>query len=1265
MHKKKLIVAKNYFRILFCVTICLILLSSLGFSTLNSELLISGDAYIRAKSDIRVNSLSFTSSLNGGYITYESQYTKDTTKLFTTLPNLDSSVTYTVIVKNNSSYPYSLDSINDLNSTNSNMKYVLNNISVGDIINAGVSKTFTITVSYNDSVTGLPNDITSAFEIEWKFVIADTTPPLISSRKTYIEQGEILSIFDIASVLEEESGIASISVHDSDSSIFQSTATKSDDIINEGYNTFIDTSNWSLGKHTLTFVIPDKAGNVSPVSINVMVYKEILCDNSITFNGNSDGLYRDTNESGHCIYRGASPNNYIKFNVTYASDGTPDTSTGEMYRIVSVDGAGKLKLLSNESITTKSNYSWSSTATTTAKYYLNNTYLSTLNSIAVNQISPTKFYYGYAFRYTASTAGTLINDIEFEKNVVDTEEVSIGVISVTDYLRASTDSSCINFYSAYSGTSCYNNNWMVLRDSSNSLVRHGFINYYYNSSSSTDRRWVGGYSTSYAIRPISATTAVRASFYLKEGLVFIDGDGTESNPYILMSTTVPTQPDNVVNPNGAEINQVVSYILKGNNIAFDRIAQIKSPSNSTISSIVVKENGTILTGTSNLSLGEHVLNYTVTASNGTVVRKDLTIIVYKILECSSDVTESGNSDGLYRDSIDATRCVFKGSTPNNYIMFNSSYSSSSIIPTGDGEVYRIVSVESGNSLKIVSHHKVADSAWNSSTTSSWHGSTIWTYLNETYYNSLNSYTQKLIEPTKFYVGTMGYNYSGDTSKAKTIADTVTAEKTTVDTETSNIGLLNVYDFLLASGNISSSNPCISTTTWSEIGNQATVDGTKQHRCEAYNWMVPTSTEELRYDDLWFITLGSESGLGRYWDESVSSSIWRSDLTGSKAVVPTLYLSRNAIIVGGTGTENDPYLLGRETYDEPTAPTLEQVLTTIYHKNDVAFDEIVAITPNGSPVDTIVVKEGTTTLASVSDLSIGSHTLSYIVTDYWGNVATGEYTLNVVEPSAPTISAGQTVIPYNDDVPFTSIANITVGESPISNIIVKENNQQISTTMGLSIGEHTLHFIVTDEYYDKTGSSNHKVELDIVVMVVKMSVSCKVEGSTTYTENLKLTINYNRNGNTLAAEPFSWDNGNTWTTKDEKTVTAAGLYEASVKDTNDQKSVCTSANVVSQTEYRYSTRKLVYNSWNVTSSTVEASCSAYTRNYEKVVCSSALDITFCNAHLGSETACYVKTTYNRTSYYTSYSSYGEWKTESETCPSSTCQVQTRTTYAVQS
>ncbi len=79
-----------------------------------TSFLVSGDAHFRVKKDIRITDIKMVGASSSGYETYGSEYYNDGTKMFVTLPNIDSTITYQVEVTNTSNDIYILKEINEI-----------------------------------------------------------------------------------------------------------------------------------------------------------------------------------------------------------------------------------------------------------------------------------------------------------------------------------------------------------------------------------------------------------------------------------------------------------------------------------------------------------------------------------------------------------------------------------------------------------------------------------------------------------------------------------------------------------------------------------------------------------------------------------------------------------------------------------------------------------------------------------------------------------------------------------------------------------------------------------------------------------------------------------------------------------------------------------------------------------------------------------------------------------------------------------------------
>ncbi len=183
-----------------------------------------------------------------------------------------------------------------------------------------------------------------------------------------------------------------------------------------------------------------------------------------------------------------------------------------------------------------------------------------------------------------------------------------------------------------------------------------------------------------------------------------------------------------------------------------------------------------------------------------------------------ELVESG--DGLYEDSYEAGRLIYRGQNPDNYITFN-------------GELWRIIAKEADGTYKIIKNDVLANRAFDeanhrtteknsycdnprygcgvyaavdgtfSSPSGSQSGtvtedSSIKIYLNDDYYvNNINATAKGQMTSHTFNIGAVEYlDESG--AEADSIEKNMAGEK--MYTWTGNVGLANVSDILKASTN---------------------------------------------------------------------------------------------------------------------------------------------------------------------------------------------------------------------------------------------------------------------------------------------------------------------------------------------------------------------------------------------------------------------------------------------------------------------------------
>ena len=106
--------------------------------------------------------------------------------------------------------------------------------------------------------------------------------------------------------------------------------------------------------------------------------------------------------------------------------------------------------------------------------------------------------------------------------------------------------------------------------------------------------------------------------------------------------------------------------------------------------------------------------------------------------------EKITTGGIYPDS-DGKRMIYKGSNPNNYVMFNN-------------ELWRIISKEEDGTYKIIRNESIGNMAYDNGMSNTWDKPcSLNTYLNSNYYNNLTEGARSKVNPHDFNIGPIGSN----------------------------------------------------------------------------------------------------------------------------------------------------------------------------------------------------------------------------------------------------------------------------------------------------------------------------------------------------------------------------------------------------------------------------------------------------------------------------------------------------------------------------
>ena len=282
-----------------------------------------------------------------------------------------------------------------------------------------------------------------------------------------------------------------------------------------------------------------------------------------------------------------------------------------------------------------------------------------------------------------------------------------------------------------------------------------------------------------------------------------------------------------------------------------------------------------------------------------------------------DVEIVSSGDGLYEDSYEAGRLIYRGQDPDNYITFNN-------------ETWRIIAKETDGTYKIIRNDVLADRAFDeanhrstennsyctdptsgcgvyaavegtfSSPSGSQSGtvtedSSIKIYLNDDYYvNNINATAKGQMTSHSFNIGAVEYlDESG--AEADSIEKNIAGEK--MYQWTGNVGFANVSDILRAS-----TNPLCTSATTSYHNNDACNSNYLLDRGRASSfayWTINASSSESGGDSAraW---LGGVSSLVTY---VATNHAYRSDY----AHRPVVFLKSDTTL-SGSGTLEDPFTI---------------------------------------------------------------------------------------------------------------------------------------------------------------------------------------------------------------------------------------------------------------------------------------------------------------------------------------------------------------------
>ena len=233
-----------------------------------------------------------------------------------------------------------------------------------------------------------------------------------------------------------------------------------------------------------------------------------------------------------------------------------------------------------------------------------------------------------------------------------------------------------------------------------------------------------------------------------------------------------------------------------------------------------------------------------------------------------NVTIVDSGDGLYKDNYEEGRYFYKGKNVNNYITFNN-------------QSWRIISIESDKTIKIMKNTSLPYREWNNTSSNSWtRPATLNTYLNGSYLTgTLNQAAQNQIVAKDWSIGSVMWD-SND------LLGQITIENESI--WNGKVALITASEYIRSNSNQSG------------CGNFSKIQD---------NYSTCKNTSWMSNNDTWW-TLSPYYGRAYNVFRVDSDGFFgNSDTYDTYGVRPSVYLSSEVQITGGDGTSSNPYTLG--------------------------------------------------------------------------------------------------------------------------------------------------------------------------------------------------------------------------------------------------------------------------------------------------------------------------------------------------------------------
>ena len=156
--------------VVICSLLGVIVLMGVAYAAFSARLTVSGTANVTSRWDVKITSITGKNAVGSATDAAAPSFANTTATFSTNLVAPGDSKTYDIVVTNGGTLPAKLSSITENKGTNPAIVYTTSGLTKDQVIAAGKTATYTVTVTYSSSVTSQPASVTSAFSATFNFV---------------------------------------------------------------------------------------------------------------------------------------------------------------------------------------------------------------------------------------------------------------------------------------------------------------------------------------------------------------------------------------------------------------------------------------------------------------------------------------------------------------------------------------------------------------------------------------------------------------------------------------------------------------------------------------------------------------------------------------------------------------------------------------------------------------------------------------------------------------------------------------------------------------------------------------------------------------------------------------------------------------------------------------------------------------------------------------------------------------------------------------